>query len=252
MSSGPAAEVGAAASLVTGLAAGSAVLLLLPGRPRVATLRSSARRSRSAAGPGRPTLARLAGAAMVGVAVAVLVGGEGGAVAGCPGALLTWWWVGRLEPSATRRRRELLAAALPLVVDLMASCLTAGVSVTAALDRVAAAVGAPMRDELELVSSRLRLGADPVTVWAAAATHPQLGALSRAVARAVESGASVAEAMVRLSDDLRGRADAEVEARARAVGVKAAVPLGVCLLPSFVLVGVVPLVAGSLAVLLHP
>jgi len=30
------------------------------------------------------------------------------------------------------------------------------------------------------------------------------------------------------------------------VGVKAAVPLGVCLLPSFLLIGVVPLVAGLL------
>jgi len=37
-----------------------------------------------------------------------------------------------------------------------------------------------------------------------------------------------------------------VEERARAVGVKAAVPLGVCLLPSFLLIGVVPLVAGLL------
>ena len=34
----------------------------------------------------------------------------------------------------------------------------------------------------------------------------------------------------------------EVEERARAVGVKAAVPLGLCLLPAFVLIGVVPLV----------
>jgi hypothetical protein len=40
-----------------------------------------------------------------------------------------------------------------------------------------------------------------------------------------------------------------VESRARAVGVKAAVPLGVCLLPAFVLVGVVPLVAGAVGVL---
>ena len=42
------------------------------------------------------------------------------------------------------------------------------------------------------------------------------------------------------------------ESRARAVGVKAAVPLGVCLLPAFVLVGVVPLVAGSVSVLVGP
>ena len=31
------------------------------------------------------------------------------------------------------------------------------------------------------------------------------------------------------------------EERARSVGVKAAVPLGLCLLPSFVLLGIVPL-----------
>ena len=51
--------------------------------------------------------------------------------------------------------------------------------------------------------------------------------------------------MARLAEDLRRAARADVETRARAVGVKAAVPLGVCLLPAFVLVGVVPLVAGS-------
>ena len=66
----------------------------------------------------------------------------------------------------------------------------------------------------------------------------------------MESGSSVSEAMTRLADDLRRSARADVESRARAVGVKAAIPLGVCLLPAFVLVGVVPLVAGSLGVLL--
>jgi hypothetical protein len=55
--------------------------------------------------------------------------------------------------------------------------------------------------------------------------------------------------MLRLADDQRRRSHAEVEARARAVGVKAALPLGVCLLPAFILVGVVPLVAGSVSVL---
>jgi pilus assembly protein TadC len=50
----------------------------------------------------------------------------------------------------------------------------------------------------------------------------------------------------RLADELARSARAEVEDRARAVGVKAAVPLGLCLLPSFLLIGVVPLVAGLL------
>ncbi|MCW2792983.1 MAG: type secretion system protein, partial [Nocardioides sp.] len=41
----------------------------------------------------------------------------------------------------------------------------------------------------------------------------------------------------------------DVEDRARAVGVKAALPLGLCLLPAFVLIGIVPLVAGLLTTL---
>ncbi len=53
--------------------------------------------------------------------------------------------------------------------------------------------------------------------------------------------------MARLAEDLRAVTRSEMEGRARAVGVKAAGPLGLCLLPAFVLVGVVPLVAGTVA-----
>ena len=110
---------------------------------------------------------------------------------------------------------------------------------------------APLSEELAAVAARLRLGVDPATVWRDLAGHPQLGGLGRTVARAVESGASVAEAMQRLADDLRRQHRAAMETKARAVGVQAALPLGVCLLPAFVLVGVVPLVAGSVSILVR-
>ena len=193
---------------------------------------------------------RLAATVAVAVGAWTLLGGVPGLVASALGGVGCWVATGRMEPPAMRRRRERLVAGLPLVVDLMSACLAAGLSPTAAVERVGTAVEPPLREELAAVSARLRLGVDPVTAWRDLAAHPQLGALGRAVSRAVESGASVADAMLRLSDDLRARSRAEVEARARAVGVKAAVPLGVCLLPAFVLIGVVPLVAGSLAVLL--
>jgi glutamine synthetase len=152
------------------------------------------------------------------------------------------------DPGATRiEYRQTAADMNPYIA--MAACLGAGLSPTSALDYVAEAVGPPAHDELVAVSARLRLGVDPGTVWRDLAHHPQLGGLGRALARAVESGASVADAMERLSDDLRRATRADVENRARAVGVKAAVPLGVCLLPAFVLVGVVPLVAGAVGVL---
>jgi Flp pilus assembly protein TadB len=210
----------------------------------------------TSAGPARstrgelPTL-RLVATSCVALGVLFFVGGPVGAVVATAAAGGCWWFTGRLEPPAVRRRREQLAAAVPHAVDLMAACLAVGLSPGAAVEQVTAAVDGPLAEELAAVSTRLRLGVDPATVWRDLASHRQLGGLGRTVARAVESGASVAEAMLRLADDLRRRTRAEVETRARAVGVKAALPLGVCLLPAFVLVGVVPLVAGSVTVLVQ-
>ena len=241
------------AVLAAALAAGAA----LPGRRSVPLpAPGSARAGPARAGAGRagveetgPPWLRVVAALGVAVGAWVLVGAVPGAVAAPVAAAACWWVTGRMEPAAVRRRRERLAAAVPHVVDLMAACLGAGLSPTSALEHVAEAVGPPAHDELVEVSARLRLGVDPGTVWRDLAHHPQLGRLGRALARAVESGASVADAMERLSDDLRRAMRADVESRARAVGVKAAVPLGVCLLPAFVLVGVVPLVAGAVGVL---
>ena len=52
-----------------------------------------------------------------------------------------------------------------------------------------------------------------------------------------------------VAEDLGRTHRAEVEDLARTVGVKAALPLGVCLLPAFLLVGIVPVVVASLAAL---
>jgi Flp pilus assembly protein TadB len=184
-----------------------------------------------------------------GLATWALLTGVLGLVLGVASAAVTWRAVARMEPRAERRRRDRLTEALPYVVDLMAACLAVGDSPGGALDRVASAVDDPMCSELRAVAARLRLGADSVAVWREVSRHPQLGPLGRCLLRATESGAPVSEAMTRLAEDVRRDSRAEVEARARAVGVRATAPLGVCLLPAFVVVGVVPLVAGSVSVL---
>jgi Flp pilus assembly protein TadB len=158
---------------------------------------------------------------------------------------LVWRRSRQWETAAVRRRRAAVSDDLPHVVDLMVAALSAGADPGEALTRVARVVEPPTAEELSTWVSRLALGTDPVTVWDAMAHHPELGRLGLALRRSAESGAPVTKALSRLAEDLRSRAGAEVEARVRQVEVKAAVPLGVCLLPSFVLVGVVPLVAGS-------
>jgi pilus assembly protein TadC len=97
------------------------------------------------------------------------------------------------------------------------------------------------------VAARLRLGADPAQVWGALAADPGLAPLGRTLARAHRTGSPIVAAVERLADELARSGRADVEDRARAVGVRAAVPLGLCLLPSFLLLGIVPLAVSLVA-----
>jgi pilus assembly protein TadC len=73
-----------------------------------------------------------------------------------------------------------------------------------------------------------------------------LAPLVRTLTRAERSGSSVVDAVEQLAEQLEREAGAAAEDAARRVGVAAAVPLGVCLLPAFLLIGIVPTVAGLL------
>lgn len=187
---------------------------------------------------------------LAGAAPVMLIGGLVGVGAGVVAAVAVHRVLERRETAGARRRREQLTRSLPHVVDLLGVALAAGAAPSTALATVAAAVDGPASDELRVVQHGLSLGRDPARVWREVSRTPGLAPLGRAMARAVETGASVSEALHRLAEDLRAADLAEAEARARAVGVRAAAPLGLCLLPAFVLIGVVPLVAGTVSVLL--
>jgi Flp pilus assembly protein TadB len=207
---------------------------------------------RDRAGAPRPAVTGAA-ALGVGAGVALLVGSGTGMLLGVLAVWPAFRWLSRLEPAASRRHREAVERDLPLLVDLLAACLRAGQAPGPALSAVTASLEpGPLRQECAGVVARLRLGGDPLAAWRAAGRHPQLGVLGRTVTRALDGGASVSDAMTDLAQELRRNRRAEVQARARAVGARAAAPLGLCLLPAFVLVGVVPVVAGSLGTLLHP
>jgi Flp pilus assembly protein TadB len=174
----------------------------------------------------------------------VLVGGPAGPVAGAVAGVATWVGIGRSEPPAARRERDDVRRELPHVVSLLGSALAAGAGAGPAITLVGRSLPGPASARLEPLAARLALGADPAQVWADLARDPELGPLGATLARAHASGTPVVAAVQRLADDLADRARAEVEDRARAVGVRAALPLGLCLLPAFVLIGIVPLVAG--------
>src|SRR5215204_2465843 len=212
-----------------------------------AGLASPSRRERCRAAPAlsgrsrRPSPSRLASGAL-GLAAVVVVGGPVGLLAGAMAFLAADLVVRSLEPMAVRRRRERRAADLPLVLDLLAICIRAGTPLVTALETVADAVPGPFSGELAVVAGLQRLGAAAAAAWADLADDPDLGPVSRAVARSAESGARLAEAFERLAADQRSALAAAGDAKARRAGVIAMAPLGLCFLPAFVSLGIVPIV----------
>jgi Flp pilus assembly protein TadB len=167
-------------------------------------------------------------------------------VAGLLLAVLAPVGLRRLEPAAARRERLALLGAAPLVADLLAAALAAGVPVEQSLPVIARAVGGPAEGALRLVHRRTQLGEASESAWGVLAQSPGLGAIARAVARSSRTGAPLAALLSAAAVDLRAEATAVARAEVRATSVRAVLPLGLCLLPAFALLGIVPVVGGLL------
>jgi pilus assembly protein TadC len=189
----------------------------------------------------RPMRTRAAAAAL-GVAVALVIGGAAGIVLGVAAFVVADRLVRRLEPAQARRRREDRDAELPVTLDLLSVCLQAGMPLVAALETVASALPGPFSEDLRIVAGLQRLGAAPAAAWAELATDEDLAPVARAVGRSAESGSRLAAAFDRLAAERRSALAASGLARARTAGVVAMAPLGLCFLPAFVCLGIVPIV----------
>ncbi len=69
-------------------------------------------------------------------------------------------------------------------------------------------------------------------------------ALARMARRSARSGAGLAAAVTELAERKRAEAEDAAAARAERAGVLVAGPLGLCFLPAFVCLGIVPVVIG--------
>ncbi|HZB31910.1 MAG TPA: type II secretion system F family protein [Streptosporangiaceae bacterium] len=200
----------------------------------------------------RAVLTRRGVSMLAGMAVAVLFAGPIGLLAGAGVGVACARLLAGLEPREVKARRARLVADLPIAVDLMAACLRGGSSWAESVEAVAAALGGPLGTELQGVAAQIRLGADPVETWLALAEEPALARLARAAARASDSGSALAPTLEGLAKDQRRAARAEASARAQVAGARAVAPLGLCFLPAFVLIGIVPAVAGIATQVLVP
>ena len=137
-----------------------------------------------------------------------------------------------------------LLAQAPVVADLLGTAIAAGATVPEALVVVSRAMDDPVRSRLASVVTAIELGADPNSAWATWLDEPALSPVAQAIIRSQHSGSPLSVVLDSAAADMRHAYRADVEARARAAGVRAVAPLALCFLPAYLLVGVVPVVAG--------
>jgi tight adherence protein C len=153
---------------------------------------------------------------------------------------------------AADRRLAARSQAAPAVLDLLGAALLAGLNPHKAVLRVAERAPDVLLEDMGLAAAVLRLGGTPAAALREAADQSGLDEL-RAAAAALEAaerwGAPPAEALAARAEALRTRARLDAEAAAGQAAVRLAFPLVLCFLPAFVLLTVVPTVAGSLRAL---
>jgi len=167
----------------------------------------------------------------VGAAVAVLI---------APPLVLL---VGHLHGRQRRRGLPDDARRVPLLLGLLAATLRSGQPISSALAAVAPLAGARLGEQLGQVGGLLHLGADPAQAWASL-TDPALAPVASTARRSAESGVRLARGFELLADELRADARATAVARAQRAGVWAVAPLGLCFLPAFACLGIVPVIVG--------
>ncbi|WP_188665773.1 type II secretion system F family protein [Tersicoccus solisilvae] len=150
-----------------------------------------------------------------------------------------------------------------LLLDLMAAMFEAGVSIDHALELLSRLHPDTVGPPLGRVVGARRLGADwPAAVALATnaahagsrgrgdrVTLAVIGPLLEAVVFAATTGAPSAALLRSRAVDLRGSRRQETERRAASLGVRLVLPLGLCQLPAFLCLGVVPVVLALLPAL---
>lgn len=135
-------------------------------------------------------------------------------------------------------------------LDVLALCLTAGMTVPAAAAATARSAPPTLAAALRRGADLLSLGAPAATAWSAqpdprsGPVDRRIDAVLRLARRSGSSGSALAQGVDELAAQCRQDASHAAAAAAERAGVLIAGPLGLCFLPAFVFLGIVPVVAG--------
>lgn len=150
---------------------------------------------------------------------------------------------------ARRRRDRALVDELPDAVDLLRLAIQSGGNARLAVHAVAARLDGEVGDHLRRVCGRVELGDRLADALATLRSVEPLRPVADALIDAERYGVALGPSLDRLAAEARSQRRRQAEERARRVPVAMLFPLVGCILPSFALLTVVPLFAGTLRTL---
>ncbi|WLQ07289.1 type II secretion system F family protein [Arthrobacter oryzae] len=134
-----------------------------------------------------------------------------------------------------------------MMLELIGAMLDAGSGIGRALELIAHSASPEYHRSLRPVVSALAIGADWETAWRSSESRtPELLVLRQALGFAALTGAPSSAILYAQAARLRRERYRAAEKRAAALGVRLVVPLGLCSLPAFICLGVVPVLLAML------
>ena len=127
-------------------------------------------------------------------------------------------------------------------IELFAACATAGLAIGPTMAAVADAAGPTTAGDWLAARALLAVGAPLPDVWRGLAELRGLDELARTARHSGQSGAAIAVGCERVAARLREDAEDRAIGAAERAGVLIALPLTLCFLPAFMLLGLAPMV----------
>ena len=201
-------------------------------------------RDRVAPAPGSLTWMSVAGAAGAALGVVLAAGGQSAllvVVLGAVGAVGGAWACGQHRAQRVRQWRTDIDAQLPAVADLLSFSVTAGESLVAGIDRVAATLDGSLARELREAHARIQAGAGiEVSLRAVGAGVASFERFVDALVVALERGTPLADVLRAQADDIRGARRRTLLELAGRKDVLMLVPVVFLILPTVVLIALFP------------
>lgn len=130
-------------------------------------------------------------------------------------------------------------------VEIIRLGISSGMTISDALHYAQGHSSQAASRELEQVSNQFRIGF-PLSrgLEEMAITNPLWQSISDVLTTSLQSGSPISDQLADVEFVLQSSIDTEKLKRIKSVAVKSVLPLGLCFLPAFILLAVIPIVAG--------